>query len=58
MKKIVLTSLIVLASLFSFSAANSEDQNLDENELNFFTGMFDFSDTKQSSGLFGIQHQN
>ena len=58
MKKIVLTSLIVLASLFSFSAANSEDQNLDENELNFFTGMFDISDTKQSSGLFGIQHQN
>ena len=58
MKKIVLTSLIVLASLFSFSSANSEDQNLDENELNFFTGMFDFSDTKQSSGLFGIQHQN
>ena len=29
-----------------------------ETELNFFTGMFDFSDHKQKAGLFGIQHQN
>ena len=32
--------------------------SLNENELNFFTGMFDFSDDKQSSGLLGLQHQN
>ena len=32
----------------------------DENntELNAFTGMFDFSDTKQKAALFGFQHQN
>ena len=27
-------------------------------ELNFFTGMFDFSDDKQAAGVFGLQHQN
>tara|TARA_Y100000590_G_C15613596_1_gene974843 strand:+ start:289 stop:891 length:603 start_codon:yes stop_codon:yes gene_type:complete len=27
-------------------------------ELNFFSGMFDFSDGKQRSVLFGLQHQN
>ena len=32
--------------------------NLKETEVNFFTGMFDFSDHKQSSGLLGLQHQN
>ena len=35
---------------------NEESSN--ETELNFFTGMFDFSDHKQKAGLFGIQHQN
>ena len=32
----------------------------DENdtELNIFTGLFDFSDDKQRSGLLGLQHQN
>ena len=29
-----------------------------ETELNFFTGMFDFSDDNQASGLLGLQHQN
>ena len=49
--------------LFSFSFlifANAEEKNVNENEteLNFFTGMFDFSDTTQASGLIGVQHQN
>ncbi len=26
--------------------------------MNFYTGMFDFSDDKKSSALFGIEHQN
>ena len=26
--------------------------------INFYTGMFDFSDDKKSSTLFGIEHQN
>ena len=57
MRKIVLTIFVFLS--FSFlSVANSEDKNLSATELNFFTGMFDFSDDKQASGLFGLQHQN
>ena len=36
----------------------NETDSLNETELNFFTGMFDFSDDKQSSGLLGLQHQN
>ena len=58
MRKIVLNIIIVLISLSFLSFANSEDIKTRETELNFFTGMFDFSDTKQASGLFGIQHQN
>ncbi len=58
MRKIALTSFIALFSLFLFSFANSEEKELKETELNFFTGMFDFSDTKQASGLLGLQHQN
>ena len=29
-----------------------------EHEINFYTGMFDFSDDGQRAGLFGMQHQN
>tara|TARA_Y100000758_G_scaffold299686_1_gene262616 strand:- start:495 stop:956 length:462 start_codon:yes stop_codon:yes gene_type:complete len=38
--------------------ANSEDLTSNETELNFFTGMFDFSDHKQKSGIIGLQHLN
>ena len=58
MRKVIINILVVLLS-FSFSSfANSEDKNLRETELNVFAGMFDFSDTKQASGLIGLQHQN
>ncbi len=44
---------------FSFlNLANSDDSNLDQTEISVFTGMFDFSDNKQASGLIGFQHQN
>ena len=41
-------------------AANSEEKTnvVNEHELNFYTGMFDFSDDGQRAGLFGMQHQN
>ena len=32
--------------------------NESDTELNFFTGLFDFSDDKQKAGLLGIEHQN
>ena len=59
MRKIVSTILFTLVCFSFFSFANGADQkvNKDETELNFFTGMFDFSDDKQASGTLGIQHQ-
>jgi len=47
--------LIIL--LFA-SFPSSAEENTSETELNVFTGMFDFSDDKQRSGLLGMQHQN
>ena len=60
MRKIALVILVVLISFSFLGFANSADEKLNENEteLNFFTGMFDFSDDKQASGLVGLQHQN
>ena len=60
MQKIASALLIALISFSFFSFANSADEiiNNNETELNFFTGMFDFSDDKQASGLIGLQHQN
>ncbi len=61
MRKIVLNFLIALTSCYFLSFANAEDKKIkqsNETELNFFTGMFDFSDHKQASGVLGLQHQN
>ena len=52
-------ALYILFFIFSFSNITySDEENFKETELNVFTGMFDFSDTKQASGLFGLQHQS
>ena len=64
MRKIASSILIVLLTLCFVNFGSIADDNLNktdrsnETELNFFTGMFDFSDDKQSSGLLGLQHQN
>ena len=58
MRKIVLNVLIVLMSFSFISVVNAEDKESKETELNFFTGMFDFSDDKQASGILGLQHQD
>ena len=60
MRKITSFILIALASFtfFKFAYSADEDKNEYKTELNFFTGMFDWSDHKQKSGLFGLQHQN
>tara|TARA_B100001996_G_scaffold345844_1_gene302429 strand:+ start:730 stop:1251 length:522 start_codon:yes stop_codon:yes gene_type:complete len=61
MRKIILTIALIFFGL-PFSIGSAEDKKLNdtglETELNVFTGMFDFSDTKQASGLFGLQHQS
>jgi len=53
MKKAV---LYILISILSFSVNAEEVEN--QTELNFFTGMFDWSDHKQKSTTIGLQHQN
>ena len=50
----------VIATLIFFSVANSEEKKISESahEFNYYTGMFDFSDTGKSSAILGLQHQN
>ena len=58
MEKLLLKILIVLVSFSFLSIASAEEKKSLDTELNFFTGLFDFSDTKQASGTIGLQHQN
>ena len=58
MRRIFLNIIITLISFSYVGFANSEDLTSNETELNFFTGMFDFSDHKQKSGIIGLQHLN
>ena len=51
LKKLILLFVI----LFSANAVLAKESN---NQFNFFTGNFDFSDDKQSAVLVGLQHQN
>ena len=45
--------------VFSFQAKAEELKKLpNEHELNFYSGMFDFSDDGKKSTLIGFQHQN
>ena len=57
MRKIVLKTIAILISFCFLNSANAGELNSTEIELNLFTGMFDFSDTKQASGIIGLQHQ-
>ena len=52
--------LLIIALFLFFSPANSEENKVlnDENELNFYSGIFDFSDDGARSTIFGFQHQN
>ena len=56
MRKFILGTLIIFLCTCYSSLAQSEEKK--DTELNFFTGMFDFSDHKQKAGIIGIQHQN
>jgi len=58
MRKIFSNFLIVVFGFSFLSFAYADDKELSETQLNFFTGMFDFSDDNQASGIVGIQHQN
>ena len=60
MRKIASNILILILISFCTTFLNAEEQNKSNRntEFNIFTGNFDFSDHKQSSGLVGLQHQN
>ena len=59
MGKIISIILLTFTSYLGSLYAHAEDSlRANENELNLFTGMFDFSDGKQSAGVLGLQHQN
>ena len=49
-------SLYLVILFFATKLLASEEIKKNVNELNFFTGNFDFSDDKQSAYLVGFQH--
>ena len=59
MRRFLITILTVaLFTSVNFKTFAEENIVEKETELNFYTGLFDFSDHKQKAGLLGIQHQN
>ena len=57
-KIIFLNTFIFVFLTSSHGFAEERLTNKDDNEINVYTGMFDFSDHKQKAGLFGMEHQN
>ena len=55
--KIFLTTIFLIIFTYSLSAEELETDK-QNSELNFYTGMFDFSDDGKKSTLVGFQHQN
>ena len=60
MKLIKKTEIFILIAFLFFLPVNGEEKKVlkDEHELNFYSGMFDFSDDGKKSTLLGFQHQN
>ena len=55
--KIFFITLLITISTFKVNAEELEIKD-PSTQLNFYTGMFDFSDDGKSSTLIGFQHQN
>ena len=49
---------VLVFCLFFIEAKSETKISKNSKQLNFYAGVFDFSDEKQKAGLFGIQHQN
>ena len=59
MKKFrIIFTLITVFTLILPVSSEENSNAFNEHEVNFYTGMFDFSDDGQRAGLFGMQHQN
>ena len=54
----IILNLFCLLLLAIPAYSEEKKENFNEHELNFYTGMFDFSDDGQRAALFGFQHQN
>ena len=50
--------LVLISVVGSAGLAEEEKIQLPNTEMNFYSGMFDFSDQKQRAVLLGFQHQN
>jgi len=51
-------NLFVFFLLIAPTYSEEKKENFNEHELNFYTGIFDFSDDGQRAALFGLEHQN
>ena len=59
MKKFRIIFTLITGFALILPVNSEENKNaFNEHEVNFYTGMFDFSDDGQRAGLFGMQHQN
>ena len=60
MRLIKKIKIFILITFLFYLPVNGEDKEIfkDEHELNFYSGMFDFSDDGKKSSIFGFQHQN
>ena len=57
--KLNLKIFIFVLLIVSFQLKAEEIKKLpEEHEINFYSGMFDFSDQGKKSAIFGLQHQN
>ena len=54
----IILNLLFIYLLVVPSHSEEEKENFNEHEINFYTGMFDFSDDGQRAALFGVEHQN
>ena len=59
--KLFLKLILNIFFLFLFifpSSSEEKKENFNEHSLNFYTGIFDYSDDGQRAALFGFQHEN
>lgn len=54
----LLITIILVSAIVSLAKAEEKKLAVPTHELNFHSGMFDFSDDKQRAILVGFQHQN
>ncbi len=54
----IILNLFFIYILVVPSHSEEKKENFNEHEINFYTGMFDFSDDGQRAALFGVEHQN